>query len=225
MGQGISQVLTYAVGVAISPVPIIAVILMLFSTRAKVNGPVFLLGWIAALAVVSGVVYTGSDAGGASSQSGAVDAISWGKIVLGALLLLLAARNWRNRPAPGAEPAMPAWMSSIDALSPIKALALGLLLAGVNPKNLILTIGAATAVAQAGVSTTDAVVSLVVFVLIASTTIAGPVVYYLVGGAHAKAALDDLKGWLAAHNNAVMAVLFLVFGVSLISTGLAPLTT
>jgi hypothetical protein len=225
VGQGISEVLTYAVGVAISPVPIIAVILMLFSARAKVNGPVFLLGWVAALAVVSGVVYAGSDAGGASSESAAVDAIAWGKIVLGALLLLLAARNWRNRPGPGDEPEMPAWMGGIDALTPIKALALGLLLAGVNPKNLILTIGAATAVAQLAISTTDAVVSLVVFVLIASCTIAGPVVYYLVGGAHAKAALDDLKGWLAAHNNAVMAVLFLVFGMSLISAGIPPLTT
>ena len=35
MGQGISEVLTFAIGVAISPVPIIAVILMLFSTRAS----------------------------------------------------------------------------------------------------------------------------------------------------------------------------------------------
>ena len=43
MGQGISEVLTFAVGVAISPVPIIAVILMLVSARARVNGPLFLL--------------------------------------------------------------------------------------------------------------------------------------------------------------------------------------
>jgi hypothetical protein len=44
MGQGISEVLTFAVGVAISPVPIMAVILMLFSHRARVNGPMFLAG-------------------------------------------------------------------------------------------------------------------------------------------------------------------------------------
>ena len=44
MGNGISEVLTYAVGVAISPVPIIAVTLMLFSRRARVNELVFLLG-------------------------------------------------------------------------------------------------------------------------------------------------------------------------------------
>ena len=54
MGQGISEVLTFAVGVAISPVPIIAVILMLFSARARVNGPMFLLGWVFALGAVSG---------------------------------------------------------------------------------------------------------------------------------------------------------------------------
>jgi hypothetical protein len=34
-------------------VPIIAVILMLFSRPARVNGPVFLLGWELALGVVS----------------------------------------------------------------------------------------------------------------------------------------------------------------------------
>ena len=55
MAQGISEVLTFAMGVAISALAIIAVILMLFSSRAKVNGPMFLLGWVVVLAVVSGV--------------------------------------------------------------------------------------------------------------------------------------------------------------------------
>jgi hypothetical protein len=44
VGRVISEVLTFAIGVAISPVPIIAVILMLFSQRTKVNGPSFLVG-------------------------------------------------------------------------------------------------------------------------------------------------------------------------------------
>ena len=33
-----------------------------------------------------------------------------------------------------------------------------------------------------------------------------------------------MKNWLAVHNDAVMAVLFLVFGASLIAKGLPPLT-
>jgi hypothetical protein len=224
VGKGISEVLTFAIGVAISPVPIIAVILMLFSQRARVNGPVFLLGWVLALAVVSGVAYAIADQSNPSTSSSAADTISWGKIVLGVLFLLLALRQWRNRPAADTEPEMPKWMAGVDALSPGKALGLGLLLAGVNPKNLILTLGAAAGLAQLGLSTSDAVVSLIVFVIVASITIAGPVVYYLLGGEHAKAKLDELKDWLGLHNAAVMAVLFLVFGVDLIAKGLPPLT-
>jgi threonine/homoserine/homoserine lactone efflux protein len=124
----------------------------------------------------------------------------------------------------GADHEMPKWMAGIEAVSPGKALGLGLLLDGLNPKNLLLTIGAAAGLAQLGLSTTDAVVSLIVFVVVASLTIAAPVVYYLLGGEHAKAALDELKGWLAVHNAAVMTVLFLVLGVDLIAKGLAPLT-
>lgn len=101
MGKGIREVLTFAVGVAISPVPIIAVTLMLFSHRARVNGLMFLLGWVLALAVVSGVVYAAADQGNAATDSTTSDTIAWGKIVFGVLFLLLAARNWRTRPAPG----------------------------------------------------------------------------------------------------------------------------
>ena len=221
MTQGISEVLTFAVGVAISPVPIIAVILMLFSSRAKVNGPLFMTGWAVALAVVSGIAYL---AGDAASDDSTTDAVSWAQILFGLLFLLLAARSWRHRPAPGTPPEQPSWMKGIDAFSPGKALALGLLLAGVNPKNLLLAAGAGAALAGLGLTTGDAVASLVVFVVVGSLTIAGPVVYYLLGGEHAKARLDEVKGWLAVHNDAVMTVLFLVFGVSLVSQGVPPLT-
>jgi threonine/homoserine/homoserine lactone efflux protein len=224
VGQGIAEVLTFAVGVAISPVPIIAVTLMLFSARARVNGPMFLLGWVAALAIVSFVAYFAADSADPSTSSDASDVISWGKVILGVLLLLLAARNWRSRPAPGEQPDMPGWMDGIEVLEPGKALVLGLLLAGVNPKNLILTVGASSGLAQLGLETADAVVSLLVFVAIGSLTIAVPVIYYLLGGERAHASLDDLKTWLTTHNDAVMAVLFLVFGAKLIADAIPPLT-
>ena len=224
MGHGISAILTFAVGVAISPVPIIAVTLMLFSQRARVNGLMFLLGWVVALAIVSGIAYLAADQANAATDSTTSDAIAWGKIVFGVLFLLLAARNWRSRPAPGTEPEMPKWMAGIDALKPAKALGLGLLLAGVNPKNLMLAAAAGAALAALGLSTANAVGSLIVFVVIASLTIAGPVVYFLLGGDNAKARLDEMKNWLALHNNAVMAVLFLVFAAKLIADGLPPLT-
>ena len=107
MGQGISEVIVYAVGVSMSLMSIIAVTLMLFSKRARMNGPVFLLGWVLALAVISGLAYVLADQGDASTSTSASDAIAWGKIVFGVLFLLLAARSWRNRPAPGTQSDMP----------------------------------------------------------------------------------------------------------------------
>jgi hypothetical protein len=224
MGQGISEILTFAIGVAISPAAIIAVILMLFSQRARVNGPLFLAGWVVALGVLAAVVYAISDQSNAATSNSSSDSISWLKILLGVSFLLLARREWRNRPAPGAEPETPKWMTGIDTFTPARALGLGALLGALNPKNLFLGIGAAAGLAQLGLSTADAVVSLIVFVGVGSLTIAGPVVYYLLGGERARAELDELKGFLRLHNDAVMAVLFLVLGVALIAKGLAPLT-
>ena len=224
MGQGISEVLVYAVGVAITLSAIIAVILMLFSQRARVNGPVFLLGWVLGLALVSGLAYVLADQGNASTSTSASDSIAWGKIVFGVLCLLLAARTWRTRPPTGAPSEMPKWMGGINAMTPGKALGLGLLLAGVNPKNLMLSLAAGAGLATLGLSTSDALGSLLVFIIVGSLTIAAPVIYYLAGGDEAKTRLTDMKDWLTIHNAAVTAVVFLVIGADLIAKGLPPLT-
>ena len=203
----------------------IAVILMLFSSHAKVNGPVFVAGWMVMLGFVSTVVYVLADQSDAATSTTVSDTISWGQIVFGMLFLVLAARTWHSRPAPGAEPEMPKWMASVDTLSPGRALGLAVLMAGVNPKNLMLTVVAAAGLAQLDVSTSEAAVSLIVFVVVGSLTIAGPVVYYFLGGDRALAQLDALKHWLGVHNNAVTGVLFVIFGVNLISKGIPPLTS
>jgi hypothetical protein len=65
VGNVIGDILPLAIGVAISPVPIIAVILMLFSARARTNGPAFLAGWIVGLTVVGAIVLTSSQLGAA----------------------------------------------------------------------------------------------------------------------------------------------------------------
>jgi hypothetical protein len=223
MGQGISEVLTWAVGVAISPIPIIAVILMLFSARAKVNGPAFLVGWVLSLGAVSTVVYVLAHDGNVATNTTADDTVSWIKIALGALLVLLALRNWRARPKSGEAAPMPKWMAGIDGMSPGKAFGLAVLLAAANPKNLLLTLGSATGLAQLDLSTSEAIVSTAVFVVLASASIAVPVAYAVFGGDKAAHTLDSAKAWLTEHNAAVMAVLFLIFGVDLIAKGLPPI--
>jgi threonine/homoserine/homoserine lactone efflux protein len=224
MGQGISEVLPFAIGVAISPIPIIAVILMLFSNRAKVNGPVFLLGWVIGLSVVVAVVYAVAHAANAATDSTASDSVSWIKVGLGVILLGAARRQFAKRPKPGEAPTMPKWMGGVDAMKPGAAFVLAIVCSAVNPKNLILAAGAAAGVAQVNDSVGDAVVALIVFVAIGSLSVAAAVGYYLFGGEKARAHLDDLKGWLSVNNAAVMTTLLLVIGVVLIAKGLDLLT-
>ena len=224
MGSAISEVLPFAIGVAISPAGIIAVILVLFSARARVNGPVFLLGWVVGVAIVSTVIYLLADAGDVGSGGSASDTSYWLKLVGGILLVLLAFRDWRKRPAAGEAVDQPKWMAAIDTLTPVKTGGLSVLLAGANPKNLALSLAAGASLAQAGASGSEATVGLVVFVIVASLTIAVPVVVYWVGGDRASRVLEGWRESLSANNAAVMAVLFLVFGVVLFSQGLRGLT-
>jgi threonine/homoserine/homoserine lactone efflux protein len=119
---------------------------------------------------------------------------------------------------------MPKWMATVDDVTPGGAFGLALLCSAVNPKNFILAAGAAAGVAQVNDSVGDAIGALIAFVVIASLSVAFAVGYYLLGGAKAHAHLGDLKAWLSVHNHAVMAVLFLVFGVVLIAKGLDLLT-
>src|SRR6266436_4287540 len=52
VGPAIGQMLSSAVGVAISPLPLIVLILMLATPRGRANGVAFTLAWMVALAVV-----------------------------------------------------------------------------------------------------------------------------------------------------------------------------
>jgi threonine/homoserine/homoserine lactone efflux protein len=224
VGPAISEILPYALGIAISPIPIIGVILILFSPRARVNGPAFLFGWVLGLSLVCLVVTVFASALDVGTDSSASDGASTFKVVLGILLIVGAIRKWRSRPAPGAEVELPKWMATIDSFTPIKAIGLGVLFSGLNPKCLVFGAAAAASVAQANLSSTDTVITLAVFVVLSSLTVIVPIAYALIGGESSRTTLEGWKAWLSANNAAVMAVLFLVFGVVLVSQGLGPIT-
>jgi threonine/homoserine/homoserine lactone efflux protein len=223
MGTVIGDILPLAIGVALSPIPIIAVILMLFSKNARSTSLGFLIGWFLGVAVVTtAIVFLADPAqqatGGEASPLSAVV-----HIALGLLLLFLAYRNWQKRPEPGAEVAMPEWMSSIDTMTGGKALGLGALLSGVNPKNLAMTLGAGVAIAAEELVAAQTIVALIVFIVVACISVAAPVIVYFVMGDKAEPMLNSWKAWLTHNNSTVMMLLCLVFGVVVLSKGLGDL--
>jgi len=216
MGTAIGQILPLAVGVALSPVPIIAVTLMLMSQRARLNGPVFVIGWLIGLAVIGVVVLAVSGPGGASSHGKPATWVSVLKLVLGLLLLLLAVRQWHDRPRPGHEVEAPKWMGSIERFTPGKAVGAGAVLSGANPKNTLLAIGAAAAIAQTGIGSGDQAIAYVVFALIATLGVAAPIAMFFALGDRSHQILVGLRGWMGQYNAVIMAVLCLVIGAKLI---------
>jgi threonine/homoserine/homoserine lactone efflux protein len=225
MGQAIGQVLSFGVGVALSPVPIIAVVLMLATPSGRVNGTAFLAGWILGIAVLGTIVLLAAS-GASASQSGAPATwVSVLKIVLGVLLLLLAAKQWRGRPRGDDEPQLPAWMKAVDTFTPVKATGMGILLSAVNPKNLLLTVGAAAAIAQTGAGTGDQAVALIVFIVIATIGVGAPVAIYYLMGDKATEILANLHDWLARENTTIMAIICLIIGAKLIGDAISALTS
>jgi len=221
MGQAIGEILPLAVGVALSPVPIIAIILMLGTPRARSNAPAFALGWLLGLTIAGGVMLAIANGRAQEDGSGPATWVSILKLVVGVLFLLLAARTWHGRPRAGEEAAMPKWMRVIDRFTAVRSLVFGVVLSAVNPKNLALTVAAAAAIAQTGVSTGEAIGALAVFIVLGSLTILAPLVLYFALGARAEAILEDVKAWMAAHNAAIMTILLLVRGAKLIGDAIA----
>ena len=118
---------------------------------------------------------------------------------------------------------MPGWMSAVDTITTVKAGGLGALLAAVDPKNLTLCLAGGITIGAGGLPADKTAVAITVFVVIASSSIAVPVLGYLVAQERMQRPLEELRTWLTTHNAAVMSVLLLVIGISILGQGVAGL--
>lgn len=179
-----------------------------------------MLGWVFGV-VVAVVAFTLLSAVlPASNPSASQPTVGVIQMILGALLLLLAVRQWRGRPKAGVEPALPKWMGAIDSMTFWRGLGLGFLLAAVNPKNLMMAISAGLSIGAASLGVGQQVLVIVIFVIRASCTVAIPVIAYLVAAERMRSPLDSMRSWLTHNNATIMSVLLLVIGVVVVSKGI-----
>lgn len=218
MNQAIVSMLPYAVGVALSPLPIVAVILMLLSKKAKLNSVVFVLGWILGVSIILAIVLyilTGQ-------STITIDHSSSNRIltILGLVLVFMAFRRFIKRPKPGQQPSVPKWLAAIDTFSPVKAFLLAIVLVALNLKNLPLIIAGGIAISEVNGSASETTVAAVVFVITAVITVVAPAIFYLVAGNKITKQMTDIKQWLIYNNSTILAVLFLIIGIFLLAKGL-----
>ncbi|HET7236133.1 MAG TPA: GAP family protein [Actinomycetota bacterium] len=223
MSDAFGQMLPFALVIALSPIPIVAVIAMLFSKRAIANGIAFLVGWIVGVAGGLALLTVVAEAGDLGSGEAPSTTAVVLRFLLGALLLVGAVKKWRGRPRPGDDVAMPGWMARIDGIGPVRAFGLAVLLGGVNPKNLLMNVAAAAVLASEELAGADQALAIVLYTVVASASVALAVGYRVFAGDRGTATLERMRGWLAANEATVMSVILLLLGVKLVGDAITGL--
>jgi threonine/homoserine/homoserine lactone efflux protein len=220
-GAAIGEFLPSALAVALSPIPVAAVVLVLAGERSMARGWALAIGWMAGLVVVSvGVILVV----GGLPEDGEGTALGSLRIALGVLFLVLAAKQWRRRPARGEEPRTPGWMRRIDHSTPLSIAGIGVVLSAGNPKNLALTLAAAASIAEAGLGDAGTVGAVAVFVAIGSMTIVGAVIVHALAPERSAGPLESVKRLMLDNGAVILMVVLLVLGAKLLGDGIADLS-
>ncbi|MGA8804474.1 MAG: GAP family protein [Solirubrobacterales bacterium] len=219
MSQAIGEVLAFGIGVALSPLAVIAVVLMLVAPGGRMGATVFVASWAMSLGAVATVALLLAD-GANASQGAPADWVIAVQIGIAVLLLVVAARQWRGGGASETEDELPAWMQKVDGLTTPRAAGMAVILAAAKPKNLLLSIGAAIAVAELGVSAGAQAGALAVFVLLGTLAPGIPLSISLLLGTRGTAILAEARSWMVRENATIVVVLCLVFAAKLLGDAL-----
>jgi len=219
----IAESLPIAVGVALSPLPVAALLIMLLTPRAKRNGPAFLAGWILGIGSVGLIVFLApgieTSRGEPTRLAGLVG------LLIGAALIALSVQQWRKRPAPDQPIEVPEMLGRLDQMGVAKAVLAGFLLSALNPKNLGLTAAGVATIDASMLGPADQAIVFALFTVVASAAILLPMAGFLVYQRRAEVLFARWKDWLIVNNSSVLAVLLLVFGVVILGRGIAIATS
>ncbi|WP_432875576.1 GAP family protein [Kribbella sp. CA-245084] len=217
----VGAVLPQAMAIALSPIPMICIVLVLLSDRPVRAGLCFAAGWVGALAIAVGLVAWLTDTVAEGHEESARDGVDVLQLAVGVLFGVLAVRYWRKRPAPGTTPPRPAIVDRMAILSAPGLLVAGAAAALANLKNLPLVLSAGSLLGGAGLGTSQSIAAVAIFVVAASVTVIGPLLaVVLVGPSQSARRLRSVEAWLLANLNTITVVLLTVLSAVLVGKGL-----
>ncbi|MCU1446066.1 GAP family protein [Cryobacterium sp.] len=215
------QLLPLALTIALSPLPLAALLLMLLAPDGFKAAVGFSIGWFLGvlfsatlLALLSSLLPHDRGSGSRALQVAV-------PLLLGIALLVLGIVQWHDRPSRGADVPLPRWLSALDRLTPARATIIGVGYAAFRPKNLVMAAAAGVVILGAHADPTGIVISVAVFAALASITMLGPVLAYAFGGAAVHGRLARLREWLVRNMPTITVITVLLLGVFLVLAGLA----
>ncbi|MFZ4519077.1 MAG: GAP family protein [Microthrixaceae bacterium] len=205
-----ANTLLIAMVLAMSPMPVLASVVLLTTEHGRPKAVALAGGWFAALAAIgiATVLLAGTVTIDPSSSSGTVSAVL--DVALGAAAVVYGLVV-RRRAGSGTD-ATPGWMSRLDHMPPMAAFALGAFL----PPYVIVVAGA-NEILRTDTSSTTRAAATAVFVVVGSL---GAILPPLAStGAQGAARIDRWRSWLLGHWQTVLAWLLVVAGVYLLIKG------
>ena len=208
------ELIPLAMVIALSPLSIIPGILMLHTPRPRPASLAFLTGWLLGIAAAT-VAFVG-----ASDLTAGLDKPpAWApyvRIILGGALIAFGLYRWltRHRSAH-----TPKWLTSMTSAGPGRAFVTGVLLTVANLKVFAMCAGAGMAIGTAALGRPGALQAVAVFTMLAASTVAIPVLGYLVAGDRLEGPLNRLKAWMDTNHAALVAVILIVIGAALLYKG------
>jgi threonine/homoserine/homoserine lactone efflux protein len=217
----IGDLLPLALVVTVSPINIVAAILLLFSRRPLANATLYLLGFVLGVAAMLTAITALADAIGLSPDSQRSRGTSALLLALGLFLIVIGVRKLSHRPGPEQKPEAPRWMNGMGDVGAGRSFLIGTSVGALNPKNIAVAFAAAVIVSTAQLPVAQQVGVIAVYTLIASIGVATPIVATLALCDRSGNVLSAWRHWLERNNETVMAVIYLFFGVILLGKGIA----
>ncbi len=199
-----------ALGIAASPWPIIALMILLLTPKSVSNSYAFLLGWFVGLMGVGLIVLHSP---GLSSDSGEPSQLmGWIRLSLGAIFLIFSSLLVRDMIQNKDRPDIPKWIKKVDSYGFLQSLAIGFFLSGLNFKNASMVVTGAASIGSSGLSYQQELVVLFLFCLICSIGVLLPHTIFVLFRKNAERIFGKLKFWLLKNRVLILLLILVVFG-------------
>jgi len=212
----LTELIPLGLVIAISPLSIIPAILVLHTPRPRPTGVAFLIGWVLGIAVITGAFVGGAD----MSNNGLDSKPTWSpyvRIVLGIALIAFGVYRWlgRHRSAHN-----PKWMTAMSSMGPARGFLTAIVLTVANIKVFAMCAAAGVAIGTAALGRAGAWQAVLIFTALSASSVAIPVLSYLVAGDRLDGPLERLKIWMERNHGALVAGILWFIGAALLYKGI-----
>lgn len=212
----LSGVIGLGLVVALSPITVIPAVLVLQAPRPRPTGVAFLSGWVLGLAAVTALSVAASGLLGGLDKSPPTWS-SWLRVVLGSALILYGVYRWFTRHGHSESPG---WMRSFATITPARAALTALALVVIRPDVLLICVPAGLAIGGSGLDVVGYWIAAAIFVAVAASTVAVPILAYAAAGQRLDDAMARLKDWMDRNNAALMAGILVAIGLLVLYHGI-----